>query len=116
MQDGGDRAEMTWKVWQIVIAFRMLGSSPTGDAMSGLLLDVASAQSIACKGVLGLSRDRASVNDKVVRHVLHLLPCCIDLECFCHTGANARGKFEFPTTAKYLQAFNGVIKNPSRRG
>lgn len=79
--------------------------------MSGLVLDLIGVNRIRRQDVLGLVRDRASVNEKACRQLMPLLPSCTNLECICHGYNNSGGKFVLPITEKYLGAFNGIIKN-----
>jgi queuine/archaeosine tRNA-ribosyltransferase len=79
--------------------------------MASLLFDCASDCNIARHDVLGINRDRHSVNGRAWTLLAPFFPNTLNMTCNCHNCDNCADKCTFRHLNKYIGYFNRIIAN-----
>lgn len=93
-----------WSPKQVLVRFKALSKSLTGEQLAGELIDVLATQlQVQRSHVIAAVRDGAAVNGCALRVVKALYPKLLEVTCFSHTIDLVGSHFEVPTLDQFIQ-------------
>lgn len=96
----------SWNVNQRVIRLMLLAKSLTGEEVARQLISTLSTDyGISSDMLLAAMRDRASVNNVVIRTLSIVYPKLLDVGCFSHTLDHVGEKLNTPVLDVFAKAW-----------
>lgn len=95
-----------WKITQNLIRVQMLSKSLCGEELARELISVLSVTySIPSNNILGVMRDRASVNNVAMQTLKIVYPLLLDIGCYSHTIDHVGDNFKTPILSEFISAW-----------
>lgn len=102
----------SWEIKQRLIQMQILVKSMTGEELAREILGVLCREySLSAGQVLAAMRDRPSLNNVDIRHIIVMFPCLFDIGCYSHTLDLVGSKFELPTFEEFVKPWISLFSH-----
>ena len=96
----------SWSIEQRLIKIQLLAKALTGEEVARELISILSAHyGITTNDIVGVMRDRASVNNVAMRTLRVVYPVILDVGCFSHTLNLVGDHFKLPNLLDFLTSW-----------